>query len=198
MIGAGRIGVFGGTFDPPHIGHLVTALEVRHEMSLDQVLVVVAGDPWQKRGTRSLTPAAGRLAMVAAALEGLPGLVVDDREVRRDGPSYMVDTCKELLSDGDAAELFVILGSDTAIGIETWHRCEELAELAEMVVVDRPGAPVAERSPLFRWHDVEVPALAVSSSDLRARVAAGRPIDVLVPAGAVSWIREHHLYRGGP
>ena len=195
MSGRGpRIGVFGGTFDPPHIGHLSVAVEIRHALDLDKVLMVVANDPWQKRGARILTPAGERLDMVRAALEGLPGIEADDREVRRGGASYTIDTVLELLAEHPGAELFLAMGADAAAGLRTWERADELADLVTIVVVHRPGFGDAEPSPGFRWVEVEVPALDVSSSDLRARMAAGRPIDVLVPAPAATWMARHRIY----
>ena len=117
MSSGGRIGVFGGTFDPPHIGHLAVAVEVRHALALDRVLMVVANDPWQKRGARVLTPAADRLEMVRAAAQDLDGVEADDREIRRGGPSYTVDTVEELLGEQPGAELFVVVGADAAAGL---------------------------------------------------------------------------------
>src|SRR5215207_3168759 len=114
MSRGGRIGVVGGTFDPPHIGHLSVVVEVRHALDLDRVAVVVANDPWQKRGSRAVTAASDRLAMVQAAVEGLDGIEADDREIRRGGPSYTVDTVEELQAEEPGAEVFVVVGSDAA------------------------------------------------------------------------------------
>src|SRR4051794_10515739 len=193
----GRFGVFGGTFDPPHIGHLAVAVEVRWALDLDRVLLVVANDPWQKRGTRRLTPARDRYEMVRAAVEGLDGVEADDREIRRGGPSFTVDTVRELLDEHPGAEVFVVVGGDAALGLGTWERADELAELATVVVVHRPGYGVPGPPEGFRWRTVEVPALDVSSSDLRSRMAEGRPVDVLVPEPAATWARGHDLYPRG-
>jgi nicotinate-nucleotide adenylyltransferase len=197
MSGGGRIGVFGGTFDPPHIGHLSVAVEVRHALSLDRMLLVVANDPWQKRGARALTPAADRLEMTRLAVADLEGIEVDDREIRRGGPSYTVDTVRELLDEQPGAEVFVVVGGDAAAGITTWERAGELAGLATMVHVRRPGFDGPGPAEGFRWTEVEVPALEVSSSDLRGRIAGGRPIDVLVPAACATWIAERRIYPRG-
>jgi nicotinate-nucleotide adenylyltransferase len=191
-----RIGVLGGTFDPPHIGHLSLAVEVRWALGLDRVLVVVANDPWQKRGVRPISPAADRLAMVRAAVEGLDGIEADDREIRRGGPTFTVDTVQELLAEEPGAEVVVVLGADAAALLDTWDRADELARLATIAVVRRPGFPPAQVPDGFRWEEVAVPAIDVSSSDLRARIAAGRPIDVLVPPAAAAWIRGHRIYPG--
>lgn len=196
MSSGGRIGVFGGTFDPPHIGHLAVAVEVRHALALDRVLMVVANDPWQKRGARVLTPAPDRLEMVRAAVEDLAGVEADDREIRRGGPSYTVDTVEELLGERPQADVFVVVGADAAAGLHTWERAGELAALVTVVVVRRPGFDLSVDSSGFTGVEVEVPALDVSSSDIRARLATGRPIDVLVPAAAVTWLTRHRIYPG--
>ena len=196
MSSGGRIGVFGGTFDPPHIGHLAVAVEVRHALALDRVLMVVANDPWQKRGARVLTPAPDRLEMVRAAVEDMAGVEADDREIRRGGPSYTVDTVEELLGEHPQAEVFVVVGADAAAGLHTWERADELAARVTVVVVRRPGFDLSVGPSGFTSVEVEVPALDVSSSDIRARLTAGRPIDVLVPAAAATWLTWHRIYPG--
>ena len=142
-----RIGVFGGTFDPPHVGHLVTAVNVRYELHLDVVLLVVANDPWQKRGSRQVSPAADRLAMVAAAVGDVAGLEVSDIEIRRGGTSYTADTLAELREVHPDAALHLVLGSDAAAGLLTWERHEEVREAASIAVVTRPGAEPASPPP---------------------------------------------------
>lgn len=189
-----RIGVFGGTFDPPHVGHLVTAVNVRHALKLDRVLLVVAGEPWQKVGQRAISPAADRLAMVQAAVGDAPGLEASSIEIDRGGPSYTADTIDHLLGERPDRELFVILGSDAAAGLPTWEQVKRVADRATIVVVDRPG----DRSELpegFDWERVEVPRLEVSSTDLRARVSDGRPLDYLVPAPVIFCLEQRRLYR---
>lgn len=189
-----RIGVFGGTFDPPHIGHLVAALEVRSALGLDEVRLVVAGEPWQKVGTRTISSAADRLALVRAAVGDRAELVVDDVEIRRGGSSYTVDTLEALAGEHPDDERFLIVGDDAAAGFVTWERYEDVAALAHLVVVDRPGTPtpVDER---FEWTRVDIPELEISSTDLRRRVAEGRSIDYLTPAAVVAAIAERGLYR---
>lgn len=189
-----RIGVFGGTFDPPHIGHLVAALDARAALDLDVVLLVVANVPWQKVGARAITPAADRLAMVRAAVAGTPGLEVSDVELRRGGPSYTADTLADLRRDEPDAELFVIVGRDAAAGLTTWERYREVAEGATLVVVDRPG-PEVPLDPAFTWVRVDIPELELSSTELRERVAAGRSIRFLTPEGVATCITERDLYR---
>jgi nicotinate-nucleotide adenylyltransferase len=192
-----RIGVFGGTFDPPHVGHLVAASDVRHHLGLDVVLLVVANVPWQKLGVREVGPAEDRLAMVAAAVDGVAGLEVSDLELRRGGPSYTADTLAELAASEPDAALFCILGADAAAVFTTWERHEEVAERATLVVVDRPGSPALIPG-RFSWVRVDMPELEISSTDLRRRVAAGEPIDFLTPPGVVTCIRDRDLYRFGP
>jgi nicotinate-nucleotide adenylyltransferase len=183
-----RVGVLGGTFDPVHIGHLAVAVAVRHALGLDRVLLVVAGDPWQKRGS-VVAAADDRLAMTRAAVAGLEGIEASGLEVDRPGPTYTVDTLREL-SDAQR-ELFLIVGVDVAAGLDTWHRVDEVRAAATLVVVSRAGE--SRRDAGIPVH-VRVPRLDVSSSDLRHRIATDEPIDVLVPPEVVRVIRERRLY----
>jgi nicotinate-nucleotide adenylyltransferase len=191
-----RLGVLGGTYDPVHVGHLVAAVNVRHALQLDTVLLVVAGEPWQKVGTRPISPAADRLALVAAAVGDVEGLEASDIEIRRDGPSYTADTLRELRDAhaGDV-ELFLIVGGDVAASLDTWEHVDVVRSLATLVVVNRPGTPSVPRlEPAWNVETVDIPNLEISSSDLRARAADGRPLDYLVPGAAVRCIRERGLY----
>jgi nicotinate-nucleotide adenylyltransferase len=193
---ARRIGILGGTFDPPHVAHLVVAIEARDALGLDEVLLVVAGEPWQKVGTRPITPARDRLAMVEAAVRGVEGLRASDVEVVRSGPSYMVDTLAELSAAEPGAELFLVLGSDVAAGLDTWHEPWRLEDLATLVVVARAGQPATVPTG-HRFVLLDVPAMELSSSELRQRAAAGRSLRFLVPDGAISVIRAREIYGGG-
>lgn len=196
MTRSSRVGVFGGTFDPVHVGHLVTAVNVRHALRLDRLLLVVANDPWQKAGA-SVSPAADRLAMVRAAVADVEGLEASDLELRRGGPSYTADTLAELVDREPGAELHLVLGSDAAGGLASWERVAEVAALAHLVVVVRPGAE-AVRPPAGWDHTVvEVPRLEVSSTDLRARVADGRPLDWLLTDAVQRVVAERGLYDAG-
>ena len=190
-----KLGVFGGTFDPPHVGHLVAAVNVRHELGLDIVLLVVANDPWQKTDDRTLTPAADRLAMVEAAVAGVEGLEASDIELRRGGTSYTADTLAALHDQHPGAELFLVLGSDAAAGLPTWERVDEVRAGAGVVVVTRPGAEDGRPPPGWSWTRVETPRLEVSSTDLRARFRDGRPLDYLLTDEVVSCIEARGLYR---
>lgn len=187
--------MFGGTFDPPHVGHLVTAVNVRHELDLDVVLLVVANDPWQKSGARRVTPAGDRLALVEAAVGDVAGLEASDLEIRRGGTSYTADTLAELAAAHPGATLFLVLGSDAAAGLPTWERAEEVRDAAEVVVVTRPGAEAGAPPPGWRFVAVETPRVDVSSTDLRARVVDGRPLDFLLPPAVIDCIAARGLYR---
>jgi nicotinate-nucleotide adenylyltransferase len=192
-----RIGVLGGTFDPVHVAHLVAAADVRHALGLDTVLLVVANVPWQKADRRAVTPADDRFAMVEAALADVEGLEASRIEIDRGGPSYTVDTLEALHADRPGADLFLVVGLDVVRELHTWSRAERLPDLADLVVVNRPGETWVEPPEPFEVHRVEMPALDISGTDIRRRVAEGRPIDFLVPPGAVRVIRERGLYAGG-
>jgi nicotinate-nucleotide adenylyltransferase len=190
-----RLGIFGGTFDPPHVGHLVTAVNVRYELSLDRVLVVVADRPWQKVGTRDISRAEDRLAMVEAAVGDVEGLEASRIELERGGMSYTADTLSELLAGDPTRHLYVILGSDAAVGLPGWERADEVRALSTIVVVERPGSGEGLPPPGWSWVRVEVPRLEVSSTDLRARVIDGRPLDYLLSPAVIDTIERRGLYR---
>lgn len=188
-----RIGLFGGTFDPPHVGHLVTAVNVRHALNLDIVILMVANDPWQKSGSRDVTTAEDRFAMVEAAVSVVDGVVAGRDEIDRGGPSYTADTLMALAEKHLGAELFTIVGDDAAAGLTSWTRVEQVADYSQLVVVDRPGVAV-ELPKQFSWLRVESPRLEVSSTDLRSRFSDGRPLDYLVTEPVLRVIEERGLY----
>jgi nicotinate-nucleotide adenylyltransferase len=196
---AERIGIFGGTFDPIHVGHLVAAVNAHHDLGLDRVVLVVANVPWQKVGARKVTPAEDRLEMVTAAVDGVPGLEASRLEIDRGGPSYTADTVSQLAAMNPGAELFVIVGWDVSAELSSWERLGEVRDMASLVVVNRPGTapPVGLRQLGWRLEQVSVPNLEISSTDLRARAALGRPLDYLVPEAVVRVIRQRGLYAGG-
>ncbi|MGH9171924.1 MAG: nicotinate-nucleotide adenylyltransferase [Acidimicrobiales bacterium] len=199
---ATRLGIFGGTFDPVHVGHLVAAVNVRHEMGLDRVLLVVANRPWQKVGGRAVTAAEGRYALVAAAVTGCEGLEASRLELDRGGDSYTADTVAELEVLNPGAELHLVIGADVADELETWARVEELRDRLQLVVVNRPGSRQVRPGASglvagFRASVVEIPALEISSTDLRDRASSGRPLDFLVPSEAIREMRNRSLYVGG-
>ena len=194
--GGERLGVFGGTFDPPHIGHLVAAISAREQLGLDRVLLVVANEPWQKTGTRPISPAEDRLAMVAAAVADVDGLEASRMELDRGGPSYTADTLRELADNDPGGQRFLILGADAAGGLPTWERADELPALATLVLVERPGVPAPAPPAGWSYEVAQMPRLDVSSTDLRRRVLEGRSLRFLTPDAVVSCIEERRLYRG--
>ncbi len=174
----------------------MAAVNVRHALALDRVLLVVANSPWQK-SDRLITPAADRLAVVDAAVAGTAGVEASAIEIDRGGESYTADTLEQLIAENPDRELFLVVGTDVASALHTWRRTDVVARLATLVVVSRGGSPVVELGPPWRVEHVAIPALEISSSDLRGRVADGRPLDHLVPLAAVACIRERGLYAGG-
>jgi nicotinate-nucleotide adenylyltransferase len=194
-----KIGVYGGTFDPVHVGHLVTALDAKVALGLDRMLLVPANAPWQKVGNRRVTPAADRVAMLEAAVEGVDALEVSTVDVDRGGPTYSADTLADLTAAFPDAELFLVVGTDVARELHTWVRVDDVRRLATLVVVDRAGdggKAEVDQLRLYGWRAEYVPvtALDVSSSEVRCRLAEGRPIDYLVPAGSIRVLRERGLY----
>jgi nicotinate-nucleotide adenylyltransferase len=194
-----RIGVFGGTFDPIHVGHLVAAVNARDALNLDRVILMVANVPWQKAGARVVSTAADRLALVEAAVGGVRGLEAGDFEIRRGGISYTADTLDAMRKENPDDELFLIVGWDVAGELTTWERLDEVKALATLVIVNRPGSgrPRALEDAGWSVVEVTVPNLEISSTDLRARAAEGRPLDYLIPEGGVRCIRERGMYSSG-
>ena len=189
----------GGTFDPVHLGHLVAASEVAHRFGLDEVVFVPTGRPWQK-DDRGVTPAEDRYLMTVIATAADPRFRVSRVDVDRPGPTYTVDTLRDLRAEYVAAavdaELFFITGADALTSITSWHDADEVLSLAHLVGVTRPGHMLRDPGlPGGSVTLVEVPALAISSTDCRARVAAGAPIRYLVPGGVVEYVAKRGLYR---
>lgn len=194
-----RIGVFGGTFDPPHRGHLAVATAARDQLGLDRVLLVVANDPWKKSPGRDVTPATDRLALVRALVRGgdgrsLAGLEVSDAEIRRGGPSYTVVTLRELRSAYPDAELYLIIGRDLADDFGSWHEASQIEMLATIVVVDRPGF-VSEVP--RGWKVLSVPPVDISSTELRAQLRGGGDVSEHLTQPVIDEIRSRELYGVG-
>ena len=195
-----RIGVMGGTFDPIHTGHLVTADEARHAAALDQVIFVPAGTPWQKEH-REVAPAEDRYLMAVIATAGHPDFVVSRIEIDRSGPSYAIDTLRALNAEYPDAELFFITGADAILQILTWKEPEQVLSEARFIAATRPGYDLDRlekelpESLEDRVTIMEIPALAISSTDVRRRVHDGRPIHYLVPPGVAAYIEKAGLYR---
>jgi nicotinate-nucleotide adenylyltransferase len=192
-----RLGVMGGTFDPIHHGHLVAASEVAHLFELDEVVFVPTGQPWQK-SDRRVSPAEVRYLMTVIATADDPRFTVSRVDIERDGPTYTVDTLRDLHAERPDAELFFITGADALGSILTWRDPHDVLDLAHMVGVTRPGHDLSTAHlPDGAATIVEVPALAISSTDCRRRVGEGAPIAYLVPAGVDRFITKMRLYQVG-
>jgi nicotinate-nucleotide adenylyltransferase len=197
-----RIGLMGGTFDPIHHGHLVAAEQARWQFDLDTVLFIPTGQPWQK--PVGVSPAEDRYRMTVIATASNPAFEVSRVEIDHPGPTYTVDTLRRLRAElGEDARLFFITGADAVLHILTWKDREEVLALAEFIAATRPGYDLerlTERLPLARerLHPMEIPMLAISSTEIRARVARGAPIQYLVPDGVVEYVAERGLYRSQP
>lgn len=185
-----RLGLFGGTFDPPHLGHLIVAQDVAEALELDRLLFVPAGLPPHKQD-RLLTPAPLRLEMVQALVAGNDTFGVSEVELGRAGPSYTVDTLRHFSDLHTEAEIFFVMGMDQADSFQEWHEPEEVASLAHLVVLARDGAEVPEGE----FRSVAVTRVDISSSAIRARVEEGRSIRQLVPEGVRQIIESNRLYR---
>jgi nicotinate-nucleotide adenylyltransferase len=200
MPGVGRrLGVMGGTFDPIHYGHLVTAEEALVQFALDEVVFVPTGVPWMKAG-RGVSPAEDRYLMTVIATASNPRFRVSRVEVDREGPTYTIDTLRMLGEENPDAELYFITGADAMLEIFEWKESEEVLTLAHFIAATRPGYDLArfEKAAPTRHPNVSlmnIPALAISSTDVRARVGEGRPIRYLVPEGVKSYVEKAGLYR---
>ena len=195
-----RLGLFGGTFDPIHLGHLILAEQCREACRLDRVWFVVAGAPPHKQGER--TPAAHRLEMVRIAIAGHPSFEPSDLETRRPGPHYSVDTLRFVQEQQPGDELFFLIGADSLADLPDWRDPAGIARLATIVVVNRPGIAATDPADLPYFgpgtHDllsVAIPPIGIASKDLRRRMAAGRTIRYMVPRGVEAYIEAHGLYR---
>jgi nicotinate-nucleotide adenylyltransferase len=193
-----RVGVMGGTFDPIHVGHLVIASEALYEFRLERVTFMPTGQPWQKR---SYSDREDRYLMTVLGTSGNPRFTVSRMELDRTGPTYTADTMRELKSfHGPDAELFFILGADAVLKLGTWERIDNLREQASVIAVTRPGFDLDNFKREKTWPEILVlasPPVDISSTQIRTRVREGRPIDYLVPADVVTYIKEQGLYVGG-
>ena len=197
---AARIGLFGGSFDPPHRAHLALARVALQTLALDELRWLPAGVPWQKT-SRSLSSAEHRLAMLAALLADEPGQVIDDRELRRSGPTYTIDTVRELQAERPDAQWFFILGQDQYGRFDTWRDWPELLSRLTLAVAARDGRtatpPAALVAVPHRLEVLPLPRLDMAASDIRARAAAGQPITALVGERVARYIDQHRLYATG-
>ncbi|SBS70862.1 nicotinate-nucleotide adenylyltransferase [uncultured Microbacterium sp.] len=190
---APRIGVMGGTFDPIHHGHLVAASEVAQSFDLDEVIFVPTGIPYQKE---QVSPSEHRYLMTVIATASNPQFTVSRVDIDRNGPTYTIDTLRDLHAQRPDSELFFITGADAIAQILSWRDHDELWDLAHFVAVSRPGHVLSTAGlPTDDVSMLEIPALSISSTDCRARVGRGHPVWYLVPDGVVQYIAKHHLYR---
>lgn len=210
--GSRGIGIFGGTFDPVHFGHLRAALEASEYLGLDDFRLLPAGRPPHRKPP--VASAEQRLAMLQTAVRGCPVFRVDDREVRRPGKSYMVDSLQGIRDEEGATPLLLMVGQDAANGLDRWHEWRRLFDLAHLVILRRPDAardcsPALSQemlprfaasatelmgSPAGRIWTIEVTQLAISSTDIRKRLASGRSASFLLPESVIDYIRAHGLY----
>ena len=191
-----RVGMFGGAFDPPHRAHVALARAAVEQLGLATLYVIPTGDAWHK--ARTLTASHHRLAMARLAFSALPQVLVDDRELERSGPTYSVDTLRELRTAHPQAELVLLMGEDQAAGFTRWHAWQEVARLAVLGVAGRgtgEGVAALRALPGVRIEALQLPQMPVSATDIRARLTAGQDIAELVPPPVASYIESHHLYQ---
>ena len=194
-----RVGLFGGAFDPPHAAHVALVKAAISQLALDELRVLPTGHAWHK--IRTLSPVAHRLAMARLAFAGLERVVLDDRETRRSGPSYTVDTLREIQLEQPGAELFLVIGEDQALALTTWHEWEEIPKLAIICVAARAHSTRAEgqfnapKSWKSRFCTLQIPLLPISATDIRSRVASHQGVVPLVCEPVARYIDQHHLYQ---
>ena len=187
--------MFGGSFDPPHRAHVALAEAAVRQLGLDRLYVFPTGDAWHKQ--RTLTPAGHRLAMARLAFAAVPGVVVDDRETRRAGPTYSIDTLRELRSEHPGAELVLLMGEDQAAGFTGWRAWNDIAQLATLAVAQRgegDGLETLQALPGVRAKALVLPQMPESATEIRARLTAGQDITQLVDPSVASYIARHNLY----
>ena len=191
-----KIGLFGGSFDPVHSAHVALAQVALSQLQLDAVRWVPAGEPWQK--TRELASPAHRAAMVQLAIADEPRFALERCELNRVGPSFTLDTVRELQAAEPDAQWFLIIGQDQYVGLHTWRDWKALLQLVTLAVAMRPGVPAQANPEVQRvgHQPVALPMMDISSTEIRERVASGQGIDRLVPAAVARYIDRHHLYRG--
>lgn len=194
MNGAGcRLGMFGGAFDPPHRAHVALARAAVDQLGLDELRILPTGQAWHK--TRQLSPAEHRLAMARIAFEAVPKAVVDDRELRRAGATYTIDTLRELQAEQPGAQLYLVMGEDQADSFSSWRDWAGIADLAILSVAKRPGSEGAALPQGVRAKPLVLPAMDDSATAIRAALTAGRDVAPLVAPGVASYIAQHSLYR---
>lgn len=190
-----RVGMFGGAFDPPHRAHVALAQAAIAQLALDRLYVFPTGNAWHK--DRTLTSAEDRLAMTRLAFAGVPGVFVDDRELKRTGPTYSVDTLRELQAGHPGAQLHLLMGEDQAASFHRWHAWQEIASLAVLCVAARgsgAGLQALQALPGVRVHLLQLPQMPESATEIRTRLTRGQDIATLVEPAVARYIETHHLY----
>jgi nicotinate-nucleotide adenylyltransferase len=193
---ASRVGMFGGAFDPPHVAHVALARAAVEQLQLDELRIFPTGQAWHK--AHALSPAEHRLAMAQIAFGGLPRTIVDDRELRRPGPTYTVDTLRELKAERPQAQLFLIMGEDQAASLTRWREWQAIPALATICMAARPSGSAEGPRALPNEAELKLlrlPEMPESATEVRARAAAHEGIDHLVPPGVASYIDRHSLYQ---
>ena len=201
--GLRRLGVYGGAFDPPHEAHVALALAALDQLGLDALVVLPTGQAWHK--DRPLTPAADRLAMTRLAFQNQPKVRVDDREIKRLGPTYTVETLRELALENPQAQLYLVMGEDQAKSLHRWHEIGEITRLAIICVAERDAPDFSLTQGQVHLQDVDpavqgdfrkilLPLMPHSATDIRNRVASGQPLNALVCEAVAGYIHNHHLY----
>ena len=193
-----RIGIFGGSFDPPHCAHVALVQAAINQLQLDTLFVIPTGQAWHK--SRTLTPAHHRLAMSQLAFAGDSNVNLDDREILRSGPTYTIDTLLSIHADHPNAQLFLIIGYDQALALKTWHRWQEIVDLAIITIALRPETSTINGAfsdsfafiPAYRY--LEFPLMSVSSTQIRQEIALKHPVNALVSDAVLRYIDQHHLY----
>jgi nicotinate-nucleotide adenylyltransferase len=193
-----RLGVFGGAFDPPHVAHVALARAAVEQLQLDELRIFPTGQAWHR--SQALTAPEHRLALARLAFGGLPRTVIDDRELRRPGPTYTIDTLRELKAEQPAAQLFLVMGEDQAVALTRWREWEAILQLAIICVAARPLAQMPPGAPAGLPAQAELrllrlPSMPESATEVRGRVTRGNGIAHLVPPGVASYIERHHLYQ---
>jgi nicotinate-nucleotide adenylyltransferase len=193
-----RLGVFGGAFDPPHVAHVALARAAVEQLRLDELRIFPTGQAWHR--SQALTAPEHRLALAQLAFGGLPRTVIDDRELRRPGPTYTIDTLRELKAEQPAAQLFLVMGEDQAVALTRWREWEAILQLAIICVAARPLAEMPPGAPSGLPAQAELrllrlPSMPESATEVRGRVQQGDGIAHLVPPGVASYIERHHLYQ---
>lgn len=196
-----RIGLYGGSFDPPHMAHLALARLARDRLGLDELRWQPAGQPWQKAG-RLVASGRQRVAMLHLLTQDEPGFVIDTCELDRVGPSYTIDTLREVAAERPDAQLFLVIGADQFARLDTWKDAGDIARLATLAVAAREGQaalpPVNWPGPPLAWQELPLPRIDISATEVRRRAAAGEPVSPLVGEAVAGYIDQQHLYRAAP